>query len=227
MSEGSGKPELVFETQKVIATAQKLAAHTATSYEVASDWPTFASYVQAELRRQVVNVENNELINGDGTAGHLRGFLHTSGLISHDCAADPAGSTPIDSIEIAISQLRVGAASAEPDIAVFHPATWSAVRRTKDQYQRYLVSPDPTADEANSIWGVDVLATTQIPAGKGLLIDSSKFGRVLVRETISMKIGWSETDFTDNLLRTVCEERLALAVERPPAVCSITGLPTA
>lgn len=41
-----------------------------------------------------------------------------------------------------------------------------------------------------------------------------------------MRVGWSGDDFTRNLLRTVAEERLNLAVERPDAVMKITGLPT-
>lgn len=226
VAEGQPKPELIFNVDKVVATAQKLAAHSAVSTEIAADWPTFASYVQAELRRQVINVENDELINGDATTGHLRGFLHTSGVLTHDCSADPAGSTPLDSVEISIAELRVGQALAEPDILVLNPVTWSSIRRTKDQQDRYLATDDPAVGEVSSLWGVSVLPTTQIAAGKGLLVDSTKFGRVLVREVIAMRVGWSGTDFTDNLVRFVVEERLALAVERPPAVLSISGLPT-
>jgi HK97 family phage major capsid protein len=224
--EGQPKPELIFNVQKVIATAQKLAANTAASYEIIADWDTFYSYIQAELRRQTINAENNELINGDGTTGHLLGFLHTSGILTHAAVAAPVPpATSWDDLEQSITALRTGPALAEADVLVLNPATWSSIRWQKDQYGRYLASPDPSQDEVGSAWGCRVLPTTQIAAGAGLLIDSSKFGRVLVRETISMRIGWSGTDFVDNVLRTICEERLALAVERPPAVLSITGLP--
>lgn len=54
------------------------------------------------------------------------------------------------------------------------------MRRTKDGYGRYLTAADPTKDEANQLWGVEVLVTTKHTAGTGLLIDTSKFGRVLV-----------------------------------------------
>jgi hypothetical protein len=39
-------------------------------------------------------------------------------------------------------------------------------------------------------------------------------------------MGWSGTDFVDNVVRWVAEERLNLAVERPAAICWITALPT-
>ena len=59
-----------------------------------------------------------------------------------------------------------------------------------------------------------------------MLVDTSLVGRVAVRETLTLRIGYAGTDFTSNIIRTVCEERLNLAVERPAAICWITGLPT-
>jgi len=53
------------------------------------------------------------------------------------------------------------------------------------------------------------------------------FGRVGVRESLVLRVGYSGTDFTDNVVRQVCEERLNLAVERPAAICWIKNLPTA
>jgi hypothetical protein len=89
-----------------------------------------------------------------------------------------------------------------------------------------IVAPDPTGDEANQLCGVQVLPTTQITAGDGLLLDTNKFEFVAVRETISLRTGTNDDDFTRNLVRWVSEERLELAVERPAAALSITGLPT-
>jgi hypothetical protein len=67
----------------------------------------------------------------------------------------------------------------------------------------------------------------RLPAGKGLLLDSSKAGYVVVREPLSMRLGFSGTDFVDNIVRTVAEERLVLCVTRPAAVLAISNLPTA
>jgi len=87
------------------------------------------------------------------------------------------------------------------------------------------VAPDPSTDQVGQAWGVDVLSTTMNPAGKGLLLDTTKLGYVAVRESLSMRIGYSGTDFTQNILRTVAEERLVLCVTRPSAVLAISNLP--
>ena len=225
-AEGQPKPELVFNTDQLTVPAVKLAAHNGLSWEIISDWPAFQSYCGTELYKQVIDTENEQLLNGDGTGLNMHGFFHTSGILTED-ATSVAPDTAIDHIEKAIAKLRTGAALAVADLLVLHPDTWSAMRRTKDGFERYLVSPDPTSDEANQLWGVPVLSTTACPAGKGLLLDTSKFGYVAVRESLSMRIGYSGIDLTDNILRTVAEERLVLCVTRAAAVLAISNLPLA
>jgi hypothetical protein len=90
----------------------------------------------------------------------------------------------------------------------------------------FLVSPDPSKDEVNTAWGVDVVSTTALTAGTGVLIDSTKFGVGLVREGMVIRTGSSNDDFVRNLVRYVFEERITLAVERPTAILKISGLPT-
>jgi hypothetical protein len=89
-----------------------------------------------------------------------------------------------------------------------------------------LVAPDPSSTEVNTIWGIAVLDTMQLTAGLGVLVDSTKFGRVHVREPIGVRVGFANDDFSRDIVRYVAEERIALAVERPSAVCEITDLPT-
>jgi hypothetical protein len=88
------------------------------------------------------------------------------------------------------------------------------------------VAPDPSGDEVNSAWGVPVVETTAVAPGEGWLFDTTKFGRLAVRETLSVRIGYANDDFVRNIVRYVCEERCILTVERPAAVCHITTLPT-
>lgn len=227
VSEGAVKPELVFNTAPQTATPQKIAAHFALSWETMQDWSNFSEYSLGEITRQVINVENAELLSGAGTTGHLHGFFSTSGILTHDASTDTGTNvTALDSIEKSIAVLRSGAALAEANLLVLHPNTWSALRRTKDTRGRFLATADPTRDEANSLWGVEILPTTQCTAGKGLLLDTNKFGFVVVREAISLRTGTSNDDFVRNLQRWICEERLELCVERPAAVLSISNLPT-
>lgn len=222
-AEGAVKPELVLNTDKVSVAMQKIACHSALSWETISDWDGFQSYFQAELQRQVIDAENAELLNGDGTTGHLTGLLATSGILIQAVGSN----TPLDAVSLAVAALRTGSALASANLLVLHPNTWSALQRVKDTQGRYIVQTDPTLGAANTLWGVEVLPTTTIAAGVGALVDTRKMGYVVVRESLMLRTGTNADDFSRNLVRTVAEERLALAVERPAAVCKITGLPVA
>ena len=121
VAEGASKPELVFGTDKDVIKAIKVAAHNATSYEVMNDFPAFTSYVQSELIRQVIEVENSCLINGDGT-GAIVGFLATDNILNYEAGTFGGGTeTSLDSIELAIALMRTGTAKAEPDLLVLTP----------------------------------------------------------------------------------------------------------
>jgi hypothetical protein len=217
VAEGAAKPEITLNTTKVIATVSKIAAHMGLTWESIQDWDSFTASATTELTRLISDEENAQILS----------WLNTSGILIHPATAAPVPpATTFDDIEQAVAALRTGPSLATADLLILSPSTWSAVRRQKDQYGRYLVAPDPSRDEVNQAWGVPVLETTACPDGEGWLLDTTKFGRLAVRETLALRIGYSGTDFTQNVLRYVCEERCVLTVERPSAVLHITTLPT-
>ena len=70
-----------------------------------------------------------------------------------------------------------------------------------------------------------MLVTTQLMPGVEVLLGSVKLGRMAVREPLSGRVEFANDDLVRNIYRWVCEQRLALAVEHPSAILSITKLP--
>lgn len=227
VAEGSLKPEITLNVDKLVATAAKLSGHLALSTEIRDDWDAFSQYATTELFKIIIDEENRQLLSGDGTGTDMTGFYGTSGILTHDCTADTGtNETPLDSIEKSIAELRSGSALAEPSIAVFHPEDWSHLGRLKNTLGNFLLAPDPSQDETDSLWGIDVLVTTQNPLGTALLIDTTKFGQVAIRSPLGLLVGFANDDLIRNLWRYVGEERLVLTVTRPAAVLAVTNLPT-
>ncbi len=222
---GALKPELVLNTSTLVATVRKLAAHAAVTTESLADFPSFQEYLTHELTRQIIDVENQQLLLGDGTGTNLLGLLNTTGIITRAVNPGPPVEVSIETIEEAKTDIRVGSSFAEANIAVMNPLTWSKLRRTKDGQGRYLVDPDPTKAEGNSLWGLEVIVTTVMPAGTALVAATDTAAVIYERMGIAlMASAQSGTDFTTNLVRFVAEERLALAVTRPSALCKVVGL---
>lgn len=223
VAEGAAKPEATAGISTLIATVVKIAVHSAVSWETLRDYSAFESYWLNELTQQIIDAETAQILAGSGTGGNLTGLVNTSGILTH--AVDTANNeTALDAIESSIAALRTGAALATADLLIVNPSDWSKIRRTKDTQGNYILSADPTAAEARSVWGIEVLPTTAQAAGTAVMLDTTKFGRVLVRDGLEVQTGSSGDDFTRNLTRFVVEERVALAVERPAAVLKVTGL---
>ncbi|OBG24198.1 phage major capsid protein [Mycobacterium sp. 852002-51057_SCH5723018] len=123
-------------------------------------------------------------------------MLATSGILTHTVAT---GETALDAVESSIAALRTGPALAAANVLVLHPNTWYAMRKATDNYGRYLIAPDPTRDVTDSLWGVSVLQTTQIAPGAAVLLDTSKFGRIHLRESLSLRVGFANDDLIRNL----------------------------
>jgi HK97 family phage major capsid protein len=229
VAEGAAKPEITIPAVPKVATARKIAAHTGISWELYSgDYPAFVSSVQVELLKSVVDQENLQLFGGTGEAnGQVNGLTTDPNVLTFDASTVTTTPGPWDAIEHGIELLRSGPAKATPDLALAHPSTWSAIRRQTNTYGDYYVASDPSEGQVNQAWGVDVLVSTQFTAGTFTLVDTSLYGRVVVRESLVTRIGYAGTDFTDNIVRHVAEERLTQTIERPEAICVISKLPIA
>ena len=192
------------------------------------DYDAFTSAVRNELLKRVVDLENQQLVYGTGGTTQLSGLTTTAGILTYPAVGTQENFTDIAT---AIAALRTGPALAEPDLLLLHPDTWAAIRTQKDDMGRFYVSPDPSVDQVEQVFGVDVLQSTEFNKGDGILLDTTLFGRVAVRESLILRVGYGvvsgQSDFLSNILRWITEERLNLAVERPAAICWITGLPTA
>ena len=222
VGEGQAKPEITMPATKLIISALKLAAHAGISWENINDYDVFSTAVKTELLKKIVDLENQQIVYGTGGTTQLSGLLTTAGILTFTATGTTENFTDIAG---AIATLRTGPALAKPDLLLLHPDTWANIRTQKDQYGRFLATVDPTSQTAETVWDVPVVQSTEFTVGEAVLLDSTLFGRIAVRESLVLRMGYSGTDFTDNVVRWVAEERLNVAVERPAAICHITALP--
>ena len=182
VAEGTLKPEITFPPTKQIITALKLACHGGISWENIADYDAFTAAVQGELLKSVIDLENSQLVYGTGGTTELSGLTSASGILT--LAATGSTATPpnsFDDIAGAIALLRTGPALASPDLVLLHPDTWANIRTQKDTLGRYISGNDPTDDQPETAWGVEVLQSTAFHPGEAVLLDTQLFGRVAVR----------------------------------------------
>jgi HK97 family phage major capsid protein len=236
VAEGGAKPQSDITLAQVTENARKIATTSKISDEMIQDVDYIVSYVNGRLVLFVQLAEEDQLLNGNGTAPNLRGILQRSGL----AAAQAVGAdTRVDALYKEITKIRAGA-FLEPDGIVIHPTDWQTIRLLKDANQQYygggpftgaygngatLNEQGQNGGSGESLWGIRVVVTPAIAQGTALVGAFGTGAQVLRRTGITVEMTNSnEDDFKNNLVAIRAEERLGLAVYRPGAFGTVTGL---
>lgn len=226
VAEGAAKPEQGFALTQTSAPIKKIAAWTTMSDELLEDAPAVASYINGRLIYAVQIEEEDQLLNGSGVGANITGILNASGIQTQALGAD----TVLDAIYKAITKVR-STGFFEPDGIVIHPNDWQSIRLAKDGNNNYFGGGPFTGAYGTPqapvgfLWGLPVVVTTVI-AENTALVGAFKLGAMVWRRKgISVDMTNSnEDDFKNNLVTVRAEERLGLAVWRPKAFCTVTGI---
>jgi HK97 family phage major capsid protein len=219
VTEGATKPEASFDTSEQDAPVRKIAVTAKVTDEMFADFPVIRDYIDNRLRFMVAQREEAQILLGNGTRPNLQGIETTSGIQTQARGTDPA---PDATFKAMVKVQTVG--FFEPDGAVFNPLDWQNVKllKTADGIYIWGHPADPGVDR---IWGIPVVSTVAQTQGTAI-VGAWKLGAQLFRrQGITVETTNSnEDDFKTNLIAIRAEERLALAVYRPLAFCTVTGL---
>lgn len=226
VAEEGEKPEAAFDLTDEFAPVKKIAVIARVTDEMWNDFPTLRDYINNRLRFMVEAKEEQQLLNGAGTGSQITGILNTSGIQTQALGGD----TVADAIHKAITKIR-SVGFFEPDGLVIHPNDWETLRLLKDSNNQYYGGGPFTGAYGNGgmapnkLWGLPVVITTAI-AENTALVGAFRLGaQVFYREGVTVEATNShEDDFQYNRMALRVEERLALAVYRPKAFCTVTGI---
>lgn len=226
VDEEGEKPEATLATEDRTAPVKKIAVVIKVTDEVFADFPMMRDYVNSRLRFMVLAKEENQLLNGTGSGAQITGILQTSGIQTQAQGSD----TNADAIHKAITKIR-SVGFFEPDALVVHPTDWQLLRLAKDGANQYYGGGPFTGTygiggiAGDTYWGLKVVVTTAIAAGTAL-VGAFKLGaQIWQREGVKVEaFDQNEDDVNFNRITVRVEERLALAVYRPLAFCTVTGI---
>jgi len=218
---GALKPESALTLDTVTESAKKIATTLTTEDEILDDLSFARSYIDGRLGTFVELKEEDELLNGSGVGAHLTGLLNRAGL----AAAVPLGvDTRPDALYKQINAIQT-TAFLMPDGIVINPADWLEIKLAKDGNGQYYGGGPFVAGVGDVLWGLPVAVTPAIAAGTALVGAFQSAAQVLQRKGLTVEAtNTNEDDFVNNRVTFRAEERLALAVYRPGAFGTVTGL---
>ena len=218
---GGLKPAVVLNTDKMEARARKIAVTTKVNDEDLDDFAAFLSYVSGELQRLIVDEENFQLLLGDGTGENIEGIFSVAGILTRAKAASP--ETGIDTLALAAADLRTGPALTAISVYAMHPTTWTGLTLLKDTQGRYILG-NPADQTSPNLWGTEVVQSTRFALGTVLGMNAPAAGSAHIRQGLTIQTDFGTDGFEHNTTTFRAEERIGLAVVKPAAAISVTGL---
>jgi HK97 family phage major capsid protein/HK97 family phage prohead protease len=227
VAENGQKPEAAWDLVEVDAAVKKIAVIGRVSDEFFQDYEATRDYINNRLAYMVKIQEDNQLLNATGAANTIVGILATAGIQTEAEGADTAP----DAVMKAMTKIRT-IGFFEPDGIIMNPTDLQNLRLMKDKNgQYYFNGPfqgsygNPLGPQTPMVWGLPIIWTTQIAVGTAL-VGAFGLGAQIFRK-LGLTIETSNSDASDfqyNRIAIRAEERLTLAVYRPLAFCTVTGL---
>lgn len=209
--EGQIKNESDITFQLKNAAVATIAHWIQASRQVLDDAPMLASYINGRLLYGLALEEEDELLNGDGTAGTLQGLMPQATPYNR-----AQTGTKLDWIRRAITQLQLSEYDAE--FLVLNPVDWEDIELTKDTQGRYIIA-NPQSMLGPQIWSLPVVATNSMTAGNFLVANGTMAAQIWDRQDAAVQLSTEDRDnFIRNMVTILAEERLALTVYRPSAL---------
>jgi HK97 family phage major capsid protein len=212
-------PESTLAYTEKSSDVRKIATFMPITEEMIEDIPGIQSVVDDRLGMMIQLKEDTELVSGSGTAPHLRGLLN---IVNSQTQAKGSDPTP-DAIYKAMILVMTNAFM-NPSGVVMHPLDWQDIRLMKTTDGVYIWG-NPSEQGADRNWGLPVVKTTSMTQNTALVAAFNTAMQIFRKKGLTIEISNSHSDyFTKGQLAIRADERLALVVYRPAAICKVTGI---
>ena len=217
--EGAEKPEAAVDFTLRTEPVRKIAVWLPVTTEALQDNAFLESLIRETLVAMVREREEQQLLVGDGTAPNISGITDRNGIQTQAKGTDPVP----DAVYKAMTKVR-NTGFAEPTGVEFHPNDWQDVRLLRTADGIYIWG-SPADAGPERIWGLEVRVTTNMTENTALVGAFRPYAQVFRRSGITVTASTEHsTYFVENKVALLAEERLALAVYRPAAFATVTGI---
>ncbi|WP_100461493.1 phage major capsid protein [Mycobacteroides abscessus] len=226
VAEGGAKPQMHFvnPTQKTDAL-KKIAGFITLTDEFLEDAEFLKSEIDTRLLYELAYIQEQQLLNGNGTGQNILGVLNRSGLQT-EASAGPTDN--FDAVFRAMTKVETNA-QLPVDGLVIHPNDYQRFRLTKDGNQQYYGGGPFAGQYANDglvlqppLWAQKTVVTPAIAEGT-VAVGSWKLAATAYRKGgVRVESATQHaSNFTDNLVTIRAEVRRALAVRKPLGFCKV------
>lgn len=215
VAEGAAKPEANYAGTIQTGTVKTIAAWTKMTEQMIADDANIVSFINADMQYQLNKVIDYQLVRGTGS-GQLKGLNQSGNYTDYITGSGfTTGDTVIDLVLKVSAQMR--AANINNITLLLNPVDWVKVLTAKNVNKDYLI-PGIVDIPTQRIWGIPVILSGSVEAGKFHMGDFFAGGKIIERSGIAVEMDREQDDFTKNLMTLRVERRMDFAVVQPKAL---------
>jgi hypothetical protein len=200
VAEGAAKPPIEYGPTVVPDTLKNIAGYTQLTRQAIEDAPAVRSYIDTDLRRQVLLKEESE----------------AAAALAAATLQSVTGDNMLAAIRVAMATVQ--SAGFNPNAVLLNPADFADL----DIAVMGVTVNGPTVRQ--SFWGLTPLPSPAQPAGTAVVGDFQTGINHFVRSQVALYISDSHADtFLSNVFTLLAERRALTAVVRPDALCEAAG----
>jgi len=196
---------------------EKIGTYMRITGEMLDDIKQLTSYLSARVPEKVLSVEDNEILNGDGTSPNLDGlFTDGTAFAAGGFALAIESANEFDVLTVALNQLAL--ANYQADTILLNPTDLHKMILLKSTANEYLRNQIFSGLQP-TINGIPVTVNTAVTAGKFLVGNLRQASQLWIRENLAVEFSREDSDnFQKNFVTVRAMERVALTNYLPNAI---------
>jgi HK97 family phage major capsid protein len=215
VAEGGTKPQLDRDLQILDANVRKIATYMRIPEEMMDDIPYLSSFLTQIATEEVMLLEDEQILYGDGTGQNLSGFEVNSTAFSGTGLGIAGGTIPVpnhfDVLRAARTQARL--LKRRPTVALVNPGDYYKMESTKDSTGNYMLMGGGNGiNPGRNVSGLTIIDSTAVEPDDFFVIDP-RAAAIYDRTGLSIRFYDQDQDNAiKNLITVVVEKRLALPI---------------
>ena len=218
--EGTLKPESSISFETVSALVKVIAHWIPTTRQIIADVPSIRSYIDMRLMYGLSVTEEAQILYGSGVGENILGLMVTPDTQTYTPLVD---DTKIDTIRKAMTMTYIS--GFPPTGIVLNPLDFQDIELSKGTDGHYIFLNVAMGAETK-LFRVPVVLSTSMNQGEFLTGAFGLGAQLWSREEKNVRISEHHADFfVKNMLAVLCEQRIALTIQRPESLVKGTFEP--
>jgi HK97 family phage major capsid protein len=218
-AEGATLAQSDFDMTASDSNVRKIGTYFRISEEMLADTPQLTSYISARAPEKLLNVEDTQILTGNGTAPNLSGII--TDAADFDVSASGAFYQSVESaneFDVLVASLnQLALSNYQASYIMLHPTDFHKILLLKDSTNNYLKDQVYSGLQPNFM-GVPVIINNAISAGSFLCGNFNVGTQLWIRDNVNVEFFREDgTNVRDGFVTVRVSERIALTNYLPNA----------